>query len=105
MKRLMKTFAVLLPGMLVVSVCYAGTGCDDAGNAGADQVQCTDETVGSAAQASSLPKEAQEQVSELAVKMRYFKAIGFHKQSGEARDQIVEIYEQHGLPVPDEYKE
>jgi hypothetical protein len=35
--------------------------------------------------------------------MRYFKAIGFHEQSGEARDQIVEIYAEHGVPVPDEY--
>ena len=63
------------------------------------------EAVDTAAKASSLPKEAQEQVDELKVKMRYFKAIGFHKQSGEARDQIVEIYKQNGVPVPDEYKE
>jgi len=102
MKSLMKTVAVLFSGILVVSVCYAGTGCDNAGNAGAGQVRCANAAEDGAA---SLPKEAQDQVDELKVKMRYFKAIGFHKQSGEARDQIVEIYKQNGVPVPDEYKE
>lgn len=104
MKRLMKIVAALLSGMLVVPACYANAGCGSV-DAGAGQVKCADEAGDPAGQASSLPKEAQEQVNELAVKMRYFKAIGFHKQSGAARDQIVEIYEQNGLPVPDEYKE
>ena len=105
MKHLMKIVAVLFSGMLLVSVSNAGTGCGDADNASADQVKCAGDAVDTAAKASSLPKEAQEQVDELKVKMRYFKAIGFHKQSGEARDQIVEIYKQNGVPVPDEYKE
>jgi len=52
-----------------------------------------------------LPKEAAAQVKELDVKVRYFKAIGFHKQSKEKRDEIAAIYEQYGVPLPDEYKE
>jgi hypothetical protein len=102
MKRLTRTVAVLFSGMLVVLVCNAGTDCDETGAAGAGQVPCANAAEDGAA---SLPKEAQDQVDELKVKMRYFKAIGFHKQSGEARDQIVEIYEHNGVPVPDEYKE
>ena len=39
------------------------------------------------------------------VKVRDFKAIGFHKQSKEKRDEIAAIYEQYGVPLPDEYKE
>jgi len=106
MKQMVKTFAILLSGMLVVSACYAKAGCDDADDAGAGHVKCADEGGHDAAgAASSLPKEAQDQVDELTVKMRYFKAIGFHKQSGEARDQIIGIYEQYGVPVPDEYRE
>jgi hypothetical protein len=45
------------------------------------------------------------QVKDLDVKVRYFKAIGFHKQSKEKRDEIAAIYEQYGVPLPDEYKE
>ena len=51
-----------------------------------------------------LPADAAAQVNELKSKMRYFKAIGFHKQSKEKRDEIIAIYDQHGVPVPDEYK-
>jgi hypothetical protein len=55
--------------------------------------------------APALPEEAMAQVKELDVKVRYFKAIGFHKQSKEKRDEIAVIYEQYGVPLPDEYKE
>lgn len=54
---------------------------------------------------AALPEEAMAQVKELDVKVRYFKAIGFHKQSKEKRDEIAAIYEQYGVPLPDEYKE
>lgn len=54
--------------------------------------------------AGTLPADAIAQVNELKSKMRYFKAIGFHKQSKEKRDEIVAIYEKHGVLVPDEYK-
>ncbi|HUU72588.1 MAG TPA: hypothetical protein VMW70_08170 [Burkholderiales bacterium] len=57
------------------------------------------------ANAPALPEEATAQVKELDVKVRYFKAIGFHTQSKEARDEIAAIYETHGVPLPDEYKE
>lgn len=53
---------------------------------------------------AALPEEVMAQVKELDVKVRYFKAIGFHKQSKEKRDEIAAIYEQHGVPLPDEYK-
>lgn len=99
-RRKMKNSLVLISSVLFLSVCFAQTDCGD--SAGARQAQCANAAEEGA---SSLPKEAQDQVDELKVKMRYFKAIGFHKQSGEARDQIVKIYEQNGMPVPDEYKE
>ena len=63
------------------------------------------EQAGSPADAPVLPEEAAAQVKELDVKVRYFKAIGFHKQSKEKRDEIAAIYEQYGVPLPDEYKE
>ena len=63
------------------------------------------EQAGSSADAPALPEEAVAQVKELDVKVRYFKAIGFHKQSKEKRDEIAAIYEQYGVPLPDEYKE
>jgi hypothetical protein len=100
--RKMKKFLVLITSILSLSVCYAQENCQNAGDGSEAQVQCTDTAV---AGSSSLPKEAQEQVDELTVKMRYFKAIGFHDKSGEARDKIVGIYEQYGVPLPDEYKD
>jgi hypothetical protein len=58
-----------------------------------------------ATDAPALPEEAMAQVKELDVKVRYFKAIGFHTQSKEKRDEIEAIYEEYGVPLPDEYKE
>ena len=98
----MKSSLVLISSMLFLSVSFAQSDCSDNAGGDAAQVQCANAAENGA---SSLPKEAQDQVDELKVKMRYFKAIGFHKQSGEARDKIVEIYEQNGVPVPEEYKE
>jgi len=59
----------------------------------------------SSADGAALPPEVMAQVKDLDVKVRYFKAIGFHKQSKEKRDEIAAIYEQYGVPLPDEYKE
>jgi hypothetical protein len=58
-----------------------------------------------AGEATQLPEDAMAQVKELDVEVRYFKAIGFHKQSKEKRDEIAAIYKKHGVPLPDEYKE
>ena len=54
---------------------------------------------------SALPDDAMAQVNELKAKMRYFTAIGFHKQSKEQRDAIAAIYAEYGVPLPDEYKD
>ena len=98
----MKNFLVLIASILSVSVCYAQDNCQNAGDRNEALSQCADAAV---AGSSSLPNEAQEQVDELTVKMRYFKAIGFHGKSDEARDKIVAIYEQYGVPLPDAYKD
>jgi len=98
MRRLKSILTILLASIFVFSASYAEDGCS---NAESDAAQCSDaKTAGSA----SLPQEAQAEVDELKVKMRYFKAIGFHSQSGEARDKIAAIYEQYGVPLPDEFK-
>lgn len=59
----------------------------------------------SAMGAAELPGDALAEVNELKVKMRYFKAIGFHAQSKEQRDAIAAIYAKHGVPLPDEFKD
>jgi len=98
MRRLKSILTILLASIFVFSASYAEDGCS---NANSNAAQCSDaKTAGS----TSLPKEAQAEVDELKVKMRYFKAIGFHSQSGEARDKIAAIYEQYGVPLPDEFK-
>ena len=55
--------------------------------------------------AAALPEEASAQVNDLAIKMRYFKAIGFHKQSNEEREEIAAIYAKHGVALPKEFQE
>lgn len=100
MKQWMKLLAVVFSGFLLSPACYADSGCDDTADASVDQMQCADKANDDSA---GLPKDAQIQVNDLTAKMRYFKAIGFHEQSAEARDQIVEIYAEHGVPVPDGY--
>ena len=55
-------------------------------------------------EAGVLPPEVMAQVKELNVQARYFTAIGFHKQSKAKRDEIAAIYDEYGIPVPDEYK-
>ena len=82
--------------------CLAANECRDADGNVIDQAQCANNP---AAGAGALPEDALAQVNELKVKMRYFKAIGFHKQSKEQRDAIAAIYQQHNMPLPDEYKE
>ncbi len=53
---------------------------------------------------TELPAEALAMVKELDVKLRYFRAIGFHDRSNAQRESIVAIYEQHGLAIPDKYQ-
>jgi hypothetical protein len=76
--------------------------CRDADGNVEDRAQCTNSATDSSA---SLPDNAMAQVNELKAKMRYFTAFGFHKQSKEQRDAIAAIYQEHGVPLPDEYKD
>ena len=100
----MKQLITLMCLCLLMSNGYADNGCRDADGNVVEQAQCADDGNG-AANASALPEEAMAEVNELNVKFRYFKAIGFHKQSKEKRDEIAAIYEKYGVPLPDEYKE
>ncbi len=52
-----------------------------------------------------LPKDAAAEIYNLDVEMRFYTAIGFHKQSGERRDAIVRIYNRHGVALPEQYKD
>ena len=101
MKLVIPLFAIFL----VVSPCLADSECRDADGNSVEQTQCADGADASTANAPGLPEEALAQVHELNVRLRYFKAIGFHKQSNQKRDEIEAIYDEYGVPLPDEYKE
>ena len=100
----MKLVTSLFAFFLVASTCQADSEYRDADGNTVEQAQCANGADESTGNASGLPEEALAQVNDLKVKMRYFKAIGFHTQSNEKRDEIETIYKQHGVPLPDEYK-
>lgn len=100
----MKLVIPLFSIFLVVSTCLADSECRDADGNRVGQAQCADGADASTANGPSLPEDALAQVNDLKAKMRYFKAIGFHKQSEEKRDEIETIYEQYSVPLPNEYK-
>ena len=98
----MKKSAFLVSAILLASNCLVAAESRDApGNV----VEAPQNDSSSATGAAELPGDALAEVNELRVKMRYFKAIGFHAQSKEQRDAIAAIYEEHGVPLPDEFKE
>jgi hypothetical protein len=101
----MKLVTTLFVFFLVASSAWAQSECRDEDGNSVAQAECADGVNASAASASELPEDALAQVNELNVKLRYFKAIGFHKQSNEKRDEIEAIYDEYGVPLPDEYKE
>lgn len=82
--------------------CFAADGCRDANGNVVGPSQCASEP---SASGGSLPEEAAARVYDLNVEARFFTAIGFHEQSRERRDEIARIYDEHGVPVPDAYKE
>ena len=101
----MKLVIPLFSIFLVVSTCLADSECRDADGNSVDQAQCADGAHASTANGPGLPADALAQVNELNVKLRYFKAIGFHEKSNQKRDEIEAIYDKYGVPLPDEYKE
>ena len=76
--------------------------CDDADRNA--QAQCADAANKAGQATGELPEDALAQVNDLNVKLRYFKAIGFHERSNQKRDEIEAIYNEHGVPLPDEFK-
>ncbi|UCH49961.1 MAG: hypothetical protein JSU95_09515 [Betaproteobacteria bacterium] len=95
----------LLLILSAILLCFSGVAageCRDADGNVINQTQCPSDP---ATGATELPEDALAQVKELKAKMRYFTAIGFHKQSKEQRDAIAAIYAEYGVPLPDEYKE
>jgi hypothetical protein len=103
--NVMKLASSLLALFLVAFTCHADNECRDADGNIVEQAQCADDAYASAASTSGLPEDALAQVNELKVKMRYFKAIGFHQKSEQKREEIEAIYAGHGVPLPDEYKQ
>lgn len=101
-KQFLILSAILFGSSLLYSSGFAASECRDADGNVVDQAQCVDS---STATSATLPDDAMAQVNELKAKMRYFTAIGFHKQSKEQRDAIAAIYEEHGVPLPAEYRE
>ena len=98
----MKKSAMCVSAVLLVSSAAAAAECRDADGNVVDETQCASE---SSAGAGELPEEAAARVYDLNVEARFFTATGFHKQSKERRDEIARIYDEYGVPVPDEYKE
>ena len=101
----MKISAFFILAIWLCSSCLAESECRDADGNIIDQAQCASSANASPSEMSALPQEAMAQVNELNTKMRYFKAIGFHKQSKQKRDEIAAIYQEYNVPLPDEYKE
>lgn len=98
---------LILPASLLCSSLFFSSGvaaseCRGADGNIVDQTQCASEL---AVGENRLPDDAMAEVNELKAKMRYFTAIGFHKHSQEQRDAIAAIYREHGVPLPDEYKD
>lgn len=53
---------------------------------------------------NTLSEKAQADVDKLRVSMRYLMSIGMQAKSRRKRDDIAAIYESHGVPLPDEYR-
>jgi hypothetical protein len=100
----MKFITSLLVLFFFASTYSAASECRDADGKIIEQAGCANGADDSADKGSGFPEEALAQVKELEVEMRYFKAIGFHAQSKQKRDEIEAIYKEHGLPLPDEYQ-
>lgn len=101
----MKHLTFLVFVILFSTTCHAAGECRDPDGNVVDQVQCGNDGNMATSSGAYLPDEAIARVNELNTKMRYFKAIGFHKQSEEKRDEIAAIYQEYNVPLPDEYKE
>jgi len=103
--NVMKLASSLLALFLFASTCHADNECRDADGNIVEQARCADDVHAPAGSASDLPEDALAQVNELKIKMRYFKAIGFHQKSAQKREEIEAIYADHGVPLPDEYQQ
>jgi len=86
-------------------LCHAADECPDANGDAVKQAQCADAANSGSSTGSGLPEDALAEVKELDARMRFFTSIGFHKQSKERRDAIVAIYKEHGVPVPEKYRD
>jgi len=100
----MKRLVLLALAMLLSSVGYAADECRDEHGNTADQSACENSSA-SAANASALPEDVLAVLTDLDAKMRFFTAVGFHGKSKEKRDEITAIYADHGMALPDKYKE
>ena len=100
----MKFVPSLAVFMFFAITCDAASECRDADGNVIEQAKCAKVEDDTTAKDPALPEEVLADVKELEVKMRYFKAIGFHKQSKQKRDEIEAIYKEHSLPLPDEYR-
>ena len=100
----MKLITPLLAFFLVVSTCLADSQCRDENGNVADQSACENSSAAEA-NASALPEDVLAVLTDLDAKMRFFTAVGFHDKSKEMRDEITAIYADHGVPLPDKYKE
>ena len=100
----MKLVTPLFAFFLVVSTCLADSECRDENGNTADQSACENSSA-SVANASALPEDVLAVLTDLDAKMRFFTAVGFHGKSKEKRDEITAIYADHGVPLPDKYKE
>jgi hypothetical protein len=107
---MMSIYPVKFVTSLLVLVCFAPLGyaaseCPDVNGDAVKPAQCANASNGATSTGSGLPEDALAEVKELDARMRFFTSIGFHKQSKERRDAIVAIYREHGVPVPEQYRD
>jgi hypothetical protein len=95
----------LVPFVLATLCTVTAHANDECRDAAADVVEREQCVTGSSVDDRTLPADAMVQVNDLKAQMRYFTAIGFHKQSKEKRDEIAAIYAQHGVLLPDEFRQ
>ena len=100
----MKLVTPVFVFFLVVSTCLADSECRDENGNTADQSACENSSA-SVANASALPEDVLAVLTDLDAMMRFFTAVGFHDKSKEKRDEITAIYAEHGMALPDKYKE
>jgi hypothetical protein len=97
----MKLTNVLLSLILLTPVAYAADPCAGSESKSADQAPCpaSPDTAGS----ETLPETAVAKIEKLKVDLRYMRATGHPVEAQKRKDAIAAIYQEHNMPLPEEF--